>query len=255
MSSREEKALTVRGLRERGYTQGQIGEITGLSRSYVAELLSDPAGERSRARKESYAGVCEACGGPTTGSDGPRKAPRYCAHCSPSRVQKVWTRETCIEAVREWARRRGQAPTATDWITRTVDPDGYLFPPRSAVYSRGGPRDRRKDVAFESWGDMIESAGFPRPRPDRNYIDKHLWEVSNMSAAVTTRVYLVFRVGSDGELWLESEVESRNSVEAIEQAAKEAGRFAAVAKGSLTEYEVKPRLVATAIRNEPTADE
>jgi hypothetical protein len=54
----------------------------GLSRSYVAELITDPAGDKVRTRKQSYRGVCEACGGRTDGSNGRAKAPRLCLACT-----------------------------------------------------------------------------------------------------------------------------------------------------------------------------
>lgn len=38
---------------------------------------------QARARKDGYRGTCKNCGASTDGSQGPGKAPVYCAHCSP----------------------------------------------------------------------------------------------------------------------------------------------------------------------------
>jgi hypothetical protein len=81
MSGRLEKAQRAAELREQGYSVTSIGRLMGISRSYASGLLTDPDGSKDRARKESYGGVCEECGGPTSGAEGPAHVARWCYHC------------------------------------------------------------------------------------------------------------------------------------------------------------------------------
>jgi hypothetical protein len=244
--TRAERAQVAAALRAEGLLQREIAERMGLSRSYTSALLADPTGDADKARKDRYRGVCEACGGPTTGAEGPAKTPRFCCHCAPNLLRK-WTPERIVEAAREWARRYGHAPNVHDWSHRSVDPDGYEFPPATSCYDNGTGETR---PPFESWADVIAAAGFPRPSLGINRRDnQHLWEVSNMSPKALTRPYLVFRVEEDGRLALHCETQARTTAEAIEQSVEETGTFAAVAKSSLTEYQVASRLVASARRN------
>jgi transposase len=52
MTAREEKAATVRALREEGHTNRRIGEMLGISVSYVDDLYHDPSGAAGRERLE-----------------------------------------------------------------------------------------------------------------------------------------------------------------------------------------------------------
>lgn len=248
MPSRAERAEVAVRLRAEGWTARQIAEHLGISRSYAASLCTDPTGDQDRARKWSYGGKCENCGNPTYGGEGKSKSPRFCAACAPDAYRK-WTRERVIRSIQEWARRRGEAPTATEWAHgNVIDADGYEFPCLSSVYWNGGRKDRKK-AAFLSWADAIEAAGFPRPSKSRNY-NKTPWEVENMSPRSTlTRDYVVFTVEEDGTYRLYKEVEAQDSARAIEIAADTPGKYASVARASITEYRVASRLVATPDRN------
>lgn len=79
---RAERAAEALALRAQGLTHQQIADRMGISRTYAQELCSDPEGEKVRARKASYRGTCEGCGGPTDGSNGRAKAPKLCLKCS-----------------------------------------------------------------------------------------------------------------------------------------------------------------------------
>lgn len=61
-----------------------VAEEMGLSRSYIGDLLDDPAGHRVTARKLSYSKPCPDCGRPMSGSEGPngRRAPKRCKACA-----------------------------------------------------------------------------------------------------------------------------------------------------------------------------
>lgn len=162
----ERLALAKRAadLRAQGLLQREIQAELGISRSYASELLRDPDGSLARARKDSYAGVCVGCGGPTSGNDGPNRPPERCASCSweHQHAQKFWTRERIIEAIRRWAAEHdGRPPRATDWQYRDLRGDGY--PPATSVYND-------THAPFNSWGEAIEAAGFPRP--ERGHYDR-----------------------------------------------------------------------------------
>lgn len=155
------RALAARAqqLYAEGKLQREIADILGISRSYAAALTSeDPLGEKARARKDRYRGVCEDCGAPTDGSSGPNSTPSFCSPCSHARqkADKVWTREAVIDAIQRFHTAHGRPPTATDWI-RSNPANGY--PPRSAVYVAS----KNSRAPFLKWADAIEAAGFPRP--------------------------------------------------------------------------------------------
>lgn len=79
---RADRVADVAALRAQGLTHQRIADRLGISRSYVRDLIYDPTGAKGLARKASYAGVCERCGGPTSGSNGRAKAPRLCITCT-----------------------------------------------------------------------------------------------------------------------------------------------------------------------------
>jgi hypothetical protein len=233
--SRAEHAAEAAALYARGALQREIAEIMGLSRSHVSALLNDPDGSKDRARKDSYGGICEQCGRPTSGADGPAQVARFCNHCAPGHNFRIWTKDSVVEAIQEWARRYGRPPTSTEWITRTVADDGYVFPPRTAVYNSNSKGDHRQTIPFDKWADAIEAAGFPRPYTGayrRKAMPKH------------TRPYLVFKQNGDGHLALVGETEAPDNATAVEALGDGAGTYAAVAKASLMVFDVAPRLVA-----------
>lgn len=80
--TRAEKAAHAAALRAGGCSLAEVAESMGISTSYASELLNDPTGSKSRARKQRYRGTCETCGGRTTGGNGPGKAPATCAECA-----------------------------------------------------------------------------------------------------------------------------------------------------------------------------
>jgi hypothetical protein len=234
MTIRAERAEAVHRLLSQGYNGIEISRMLSLSRSYTYSLIHDPTGEQDRARKDAYAGVCEDCGNPTNGSDGPGKAPKLCNHCAPKR-EKYWTRERVIEAIQLWARLHdGKPPVATDWLVGAAmrDVGGHRFPPASSCYRGSG----LESAPFEYWADAIEAAGFPRPRIGH-------YERTLMPGRAE-RTYLVFKVDNE-QLSLVGEAVATSNQEAVETAAMGKGKFASVAKGSLLFFDLEPRLVAS----------
>jgi len=169
--SRAELAAEVARLRVLGLTQLEIAKRLGIGRSWVATLCNDPDGSKQKARRETYTGICERCGGETK-SSGTSRPSRLCANCSRevAHESRIWTREKIIEAIQEWAAQHGRPPTANDWLH--ADPGGR-WPNRGSVYNEYSyPRSVRRSP-FACWADAIEDAGFPRPRTGARPGDPH----------------------------------------------------------------------------------
>lgn len=151
-------ARRVATMRAGGMFHRDVAETLGISRSYAAELASDPDGSRARARKDSYRGACIDCGRPTSGSNGTTGAPERCAACRKAyeRSLKFWTRERVIDAIQRFAAEHGRPPKATEWNIAHSDDD---YPASSSVYVT----PTNPTSPFASWADAIEAAGFPRP--------------------------------------------------------------------------------------------
>lgn len=92
----------------------EIAEQLGLRPGTVSKYRRDPSGERERENRRRYRGTCEECGRQTDGSAGANGAPARCAACAPS-IRRHWTDDQLLEAIREWKRVTGAAPTIYDW--------------------------------------------------------------------------------------------------------------------------------------------
>lgn len=64
--TRAEWYATVKPMRDEGLTGLEIARRTGLSSTFVYELLGDPDGSKARARKDRNRKPCRECGAPTT---------------------------------------------------------------------------------------------------------------------------------------------------------------------------------------------
>jgi predicted transcriptional regulator len=218
-TTRAERASQVQFLRKQGLLYREIAELVGISPSYVSALLDDPDATKEHARRESYRGVCEVCGGPTTGSEGRQKAPKLCKDCANKRQRatKYWTRERIIEAIQLFASEHdGRPPTATEWLRGPRDP---RFPRTSSIYRSNTKSGRNKP--FASWADAIEAAGFLRPKVG------HKLRSRGQGGSNTSREYVVLHRNSDG-CWEEKRVESFTPEGAIELAASEPGEYAVI---------------------------
>lgn len=133
--------------------------------AYVSDLLYDPTGEKMRARKKSYAGVCKTCGAPTDGSNGKSNAPEYCKKHSNRAHFMIWTESKIIAAIHEWHNIYGRPPIATDWNKQVEgSPGQYCRGPRTTwAGKRRWPPLGTVQARFGSWANAIEAAGFPRP--------------------------------------------------------------------------------------------
>lgn len=131
--TRAERYAQCKALRDQGLLLREIGERLGIATSTVFDVLSDPTGEKVRARKDSYRGVCDTCGRPTDGSAGASKAPKRCLDCI------MWSREALLAWVDGWADAHGGVP------------------PRLSDFS-GAYRAARRH--FGSWNGLLLAAGF-----------------------------------------------------------------------------------------------
>src|SRR6516164_4870761 len=98
-----------------GLSIRQIADRLGRSPATVKTYFCDPTGEKARAVKARYVGVCRGCGAYTQPRNGKGDAYRYCKRCHPGSIQRKWTRELVIAAMGEWRARYGRLPSSYDW--------------------------------------------------------------------------------------------------------------------------------------------
>jgi hypothetical protein len=60
-------------------------------------------------------GVCRGCGAYTQPRNGKGDAYAYCNACHPGAIERRWTRDRVLEAMREWRVRHGRLPSSYDW--------------------------------------------------------------------------------------------------------------------------------------------
>ncbi|MGZ4285660.1 MAG: hypothetical protein ACXVHB_15800 [Solirubrobacteraceae bacterium] len=150
----------------------QIADRLGRSPATVKAYFYDRTGEKARAVKARYQGVCRGCGAYTQPRNGKGDAYAYCKRCHPGAIQRRWTRELVISAMLEWRERYGRWPSSYDWS-------------RTHARRRGEPALRRLagghwpaasvvSVVFGSWGVARQAAteetrgeGRPREPDDR----------------------------------------------------------------------------------------
>jgi hypothetical protein len=75
----------------------------------------DPTGEKARAVKARYVGVCRGCGAYTQPRNAKGDAYAYCKACHPGAIERRWTEERVLDAMRDWFGRYGWLPTSYDW--------------------------------------------------------------------------------------------------------------------------------------------
>ena len=88
----------------RAFRSGRSDRL-GRSPATVKAYFYDPTGEKARAVKARYVGVCRGCGAYTQPRNGKGDAYPYCKACHPGTVEGRWTRERVVEAMLDWRRR------------------------------------------------------------------------------------------------------------------------------------------------------
>jgi AraC-like DNA-binding protein len=115
----EERRRAVRLARRyrdaEGRSIAQIAQRLGRSPATIKAYFYDPTGEKARAVKARYQGVCRGCGAPTQPRNGKGDAYAYCKKCRPGAIAPRWTHERVREAMRAWRERYGELPSSYDW--------------------------------------------------------------------------------------------------------------------------------------------
>ena len=100
---------------EEGLSIAEIARRLGRAEATVKAYLYDPTGEKARAVKARYQGVCRGCGAPTAARGGKGDAYQYCKRCHPGAIAPTRTREWVRDAMRTWQALYGSPPSSTDW--------------------------------------------------------------------------------------------------------------------------------------------
>jgi hypothetical protein len=131
VSERRRAAQLARHYREQeNLTIAEIARRLGRAEATVKAYLYDPTGEKARAVKARYVGVCRGCGAYTQPRNGKGDAYAYCKACHPGAIERRWTRRRVLDAMFEWRARYGQLPSSYDWS-------------RTHAHRRGGERLER----------------------------------------------------------------------------------------------------------------
>jgi len=146
-----------------GLSIRQIADRLGRSSATVKAYFYDPTGEKARAVKARYVGVCRGCGAYTQPRNGKGDAYAYCKACHPGAIERRWTRELVLAAMGEWRARYGRLPSSYDWsrtharrrggraLARLSEGD---WPPASVVSDVCGDWPQaRADAAAARWGE------------------------------------------------------------------------------------------------------
>src|SRR4030081_1483371 len=98
-----------------GPSIAQIADRLGRSPATIKAYFYDPTGEKARAVKARYQGVCRGCGAYTQPRNGKGDAYAYCKRCHPGAMERRWTQERVVEAMLQWRRHYGRLPSSYDW--------------------------------------------------------------------------------------------------------------------------------------------
>jgi AraC-like DNA-binding protein len=98
-----------------GLSIKQIADRLGRSPATVKAYFYDPTGEKARAVKARYVGVCRGCGAYTQPRNGKGDAYAFCKACHPGAIERRWTRGGVLAAMREWRSCYGRLPSSYDW--------------------------------------------------------------------------------------------------------------------------------------------
>ena len=98
-----------------GLSIAQIAQRLGRAPATVKAYFYDPTGNKAKAVKARYQGICRACGAPTQPRNGKGDAYAYCKTCHPGAIAPQWTRERVRDAMRAWRDRYGEPPSSYDW--------------------------------------------------------------------------------------------------------------------------------------------
>jgi AraC-like DNA-binding protein len=93
----------------------QIADRLGRSPATIKAYFYEPTGEKARAVKARYVGVCRGCGAYTQPRNGKGDAYAYCKACHPGAIEQRWTRDEVLAAMSAWRALYGRLPSSYDW--------------------------------------------------------------------------------------------------------------------------------------------
>jgi hypothetical protein len=108
-------ALAQHYRQSEGLSIAQIAGRLGRSPATVKAYFYDPTGEKARAVKARYVGVCRGCGAYTQPRNGKGDAYEYCKTCNPGAAARKLTRDAVRQAMRLWRSQYGTPPSSYDW--------------------------------------------------------------------------------------------------------------------------------------------
>jgi AraC-like DNA-binding protein len=140
---------------EAGLSIVQIAGRLGLSPATIKAYFYDPTGDKARAVKARYVGLCRGCGANTQPRNGKGDAYAYCKVCHPGAIERRWTRDRVIEAMLDWRSRYGKLPSSYDWSRTHARGRGGEALERLA--SREWPAASIVSRLFGTWADARAS--------------------------------------------------------------------------------------------------
>jgi hypothetical protein len=120
-----------------GLSIAQIAQRLGRSSATIKAYFYDPTGEKARAVKLRYAGVCRGCGAYTQPRNGKGDAYAFCKACHPGAIERRWDPR---------ARARGDDRVAIA-LREVADILRLVAHARRSAWGRGVQATRRRRVA------------------------------------------------------------------------------------------------------------
>jgi hypothetical protein len=128
----------------------------GRSPATIKAYFYDPTGEKARAVKARYLGLCRGCGAYTQPRNSKGDAYRDCKRCNPGAIRPRLTRELVIAAMLGWLNSHGTLPSSYDWSRTHAKRRGGLalerlndreWPPASVVGELFGGWQGAREIA------------------------------------------------------------------------------------------------------------
>ena len=147
---------------QEGLSIAEIARRLGRAEATIKAYLYDPTGDKARAVKARYRGLCRGCGAPTAPRNGKGDAYAYCKRCHPGAIAPKWTRKGFAKRCSRGE--RGTAPSRPRTTGRGRTHAGAAAT-RSNGYRHENGRRRRPSPIFTAPG--RRPAPTPSEAPER----------------------------------------------------------------------------------------